>query len=116
MTISSANWPSFGIVNEGKYKALLAQGYSHGATVKAQPKPLRYAINDLEVRSSLLKLTVYLESLDVQVETQSPKYEWSSFLSNIGGVMGFFTGFYILSFFKIVEWLVDLGSNMISVI
>ena len=91
---------------------MLTRGYSHGATVKAQPKTLRYAMNDLEVRSSLLKLTVYLESLDVQVETQSPKYEWSSFLSNIGSVMGLFTGFSILSFFKIVEFL-NMSQNVI---
>ena len=66
-------------------------------------------------RGDHLKVTVYLESLDVHKDVQSPKYEWSSFLSNVGGVMGLFTGFSILSFFEIVELLIDLWGHVISV-
>ena len=67
-------------------------------------------------RAENLKVTVYLESLDVEKEVKSPKYEWSSFLSNVGGVMGLFTGFSVLSFFEILELLVDMWGDMVGLL
>ena len=55
-----------------------------------------------------VKLTVYPTTLDVKTEVTTPKYDWVGFLSNIGGVMGLFTGFSILSFLEIVELVFDL--------
>ena len=117
MPISSANWPSLN--NLETYGKTLRASHTHKDIYDTEPFPSAWAvilgIYNMEVRSMLLKLTVYLETLEVDIETQSPKYEWSSFLSSIGGVMGLFTGFSILSFFEIVELLIDLCSHMASI-
>ena len=86
--------------------------------IKLFVDPFMYAMAThiyTEHRATVLKTTVYLATLDVEKETQSPKYSWSAFLSNLGGVMGLCTGFSLLSFLELVELLVDLCGHALSV-
>ena len=71
-------------------------------------------VNHLKFSSDHLKVTVYLESLEVKTEVTSPQYDWSDFLSNIGGVLGLFTGFSILSALEILELVCDLWAYLAS--
>ena len=61
-----------------------------------------------------LKVSVFMDSLEVTTEVTSPKYDFVSFLSNIGGVMGLFTGFSVLSFLEIIELLFDMWGYVLS--
>ena len=70
----------------------------------------------MEYASEKVRVSIFPESLEVKTEETSPKYDWVGFLSNIGGVMGLFTGFSILSFLEIVELLFDLGACLFAVV
>ena len=132
MTISSAKWPPrntrLGTVRYYEDNTWsdyfewapvlnsqnLSQDFKEHLDVALFQVWLTKAFNQFQ--SNNLKVSVYLESMGVQNEVKSPKYEWSSFLSNIGGVMGLFTGFSILSFFEMVELLLDLWAYGVSAI
>ena len=72
--------------------------------------------NYMYYASEKVKVTIFPESLEVKTVKTSPKYDWVGFLSNIGGVMGLFTGFSILSFLEIVELLFDLLGSLLSML
>ena len=70
----------------------------------------------IDYTTNHVKVTVYPTTLEVTKEVTTPKYDWVGFLSNIGGVMGLFTGFSVLSFLEIVELLFDLGACLFAVL
>ena len=70
----------------------------------------------IDYTTNHVKVTVYPTTLEVTKEVTTPKYDWVGFLSNIGGVMGLFTGFSVLSFLEIVEVLFDLGACLFAVL
>ena len=69
-----------------------------------------------DYRLDHLRVNIYLSSLDVQKEIFSPKYDWSAFMSNLGGTMGLFIGFSLLSFMELVELFIDLCGQLVSVV
>ena len=60
------------------------------------------------IQTNYVYLTIYLKNLDVRTTITSRKYNLNMFISNIGGVLGLFTGFSILTLTEIAELLLDL--------
>jgi len=60
------------------------------------------------------KVDINMASFVVHTEVASAKYDWSVLISNIGGVMGLFTGFSILTGFELVELMFDLVAYLVS--
>ena len=70
--------------------------------------------NYMKYTTDHVKVSVYPKSLEVKTVVTSPKYDWVAFLSMIGGVMGLFTGFSVLSCLEIVELIFDLLGNILT--
>ena len=93
-------------------------GNTSGQALKLFETPLTYAMEThtyTDYRLDHLQVVVYPASLDVQTETFSPEYDWSAFMSNLGGTMGLFTGFSLLSFMELVELMIDLCGQVVCV-
>ena len=56
-----------------------------------------------ELKNKLLKVNIYFNKLSYEIINESPAVSIPSLLSNVGGTMGLFMGFSVLSFCEICE-------------
>ena len=107
ITLSSAVWPS------DSFNKTIFQRYvdrindkaeAHDLNVSSNTSGLDYSL----VRREYLKIGIFLDSLNVKTDVTSAKYDWSVLLSNVGGVLGLFTGFSILTAVEVAELCFDL--------
>ena len=61
-----------------------------------------------EMMENVLGVSVFYESLEVEIFESTPKYDLSALLSNLGGVFGLFTGFSVLTTIELITLLVDI--------
>ncbi|ESO09380.1 hypothetical protein HELRODRAFT_168361 [Helobdella robusta] len=54
------------------------------------------------------KLEVYLRDFSYKVVAESPNYEFQQFISDIGGILGLYIGFSLLTIVEYLEFLLDL--------
>ena len=60
------------------------------------------------IKQSVLSLNIYYDDLSYTESVESPKLEIVDLVSNIGGVMGVFVGASLLSFFEIIEVIIEV--------
>ena len=60
-------------------------------------------IENIILQSSTLQLNLFFETMNVETIYEEPVKSFSSFISNIGGLLGFYMGASILSILEIVE-------------
>ena len=58
-------------------------------------------------------LKILVNTLEEKFYTTEPKYDIALLLANIGGQLGLFTGFSVLTGVEILELLTDLGQTVI---
>ncbi|CAG5119338.1 unnamed protein product [Candidula unifasciata] len=59
------------------------------------------------IRSNLLRLEIFLDSLEFKEFTTQAKYDWNLLLGTIGGLLGLGLGFSLLTAMEIVEVLIE---------
>ena len=62
----------------------------------------------------LCSWNAYYATTDTEVSISSPKYEVFSLLSSVGGLLGLFSGFSLLTGFQILELFVDIAGFCIT--
>ena len=55
-----------------------------------------------------MELRISYESISVEKHVTRPKYDWEVLLANIGGQLGLFTGFSLLTAMELLELLCDV--------
>ncbi|XP_038074050.1 degenerin unc-8-like [Patiria miniata] len=97
-TVSTALWPN------DNYQPLME------AAVKNISPRFSYDLENDEnfVSKNLVKLNVFMSSLQYQHIFQTPEYGSENLISDLGGQVGFWMGFSILTLFEIVEMIFDL--------
>ena len=66
--------------------------------------------NDLErMFGDFVAVNVYFEDLNYEIMKEEPLYNTVRFLSDIGGAMGLFTGASALTYFEILQVIVEIG-------
>lgn len=60
-------------------------------------------------KQSLLALNVYFDDLKYTLISESPKTSIFDLIANIGSALGLFIGISLLSFFEILEYILELG-------
>ena len=80
------------------------------SALKLRDGPITKVTPDHETAKVDVNMASFLE----HTEVDSAKYDWSVLMSNIGGVMGLFTGFSVLTALEIVELMVDLWAYLCS--
>ncbi|CAG5119337.1 unnamed protein product, partial [Candidula unifasciata] len=61
------------------------------------------------VRSNYLRLAIFLDSMEFLEFVTQPKYDWNLLLGTIGGLLGLWLGFSLLTGLEIAEVLIDTG-------
>ncbi|XP_012941892.1 amiloride-sensitive sodium channel subunit gamma-like [Aplysia californica] len=100
-TISFGSWPSLAVQKEYSGRLNYSRFQSAYSSVE------EYQI----LRQNLLKLHVFYEQLNFEKIVTTPKYDWSILLSNIGGQLGLWLGFSLLTAFEVIELLLDMFLN-----
>ncbi|XP_022110548.1 amiloride-sensitive sodium channel subunit beta-2-like [Acanthaster planci] len=97
-TVSAASWP-----NEN-YKFALEN------IITRLSADFSSAIeeDDRFIEKNVVKLNVFLSSLQYQYIYQTPDYSQENLISDLGGQVGLWMGFSILTFFEIAELVLDL--------
>ncbi|KAF8782114.1 Amiloride-sensitive sodium channel subunit like protein [Argiope bruennichi] len=82
-------------------------------TVKAI-RTLKLNSNRTELRhvnftsmKSLVGVKVYFNSFEVSSQSEVPSYSWETLMANIGGNLGFFMGFTLITFVELAEFIWD---------
>ena len=89
-TLSSSNFPSFRLWNSE-----LAASFPHYTTFA-------------QAQRNLVKLIFYKQVMKTTEEVQTAAYNWRSFVGELGGTLDLFVGISMITFYKIVEWLLYL--------
>ena len=64
--------------------------------------------NNIELQNNTLKLFVYYKNLKYSEIKQIPKTQFSDLVSQIGGTLGLFIGFKLLSCIEILQFLLEI--------
>lgn len=100
--ISTALWPS-----EPQLKIFLNKlnkSISENKTFESRDELTQF------VQNNFLRLEIYYQTLDMQEIITKPVYDWSMVLGDIGGQLGLWLGFSLLTAIEIVEFIVDAVS------
>ncbi|PIK51832.1 putative degenerin deg-1-like [Apostichopus japonicus] len=97
LTTSSAMWP-----NEQYKPTIVSPLGDVSADIKASIKT-----DEDFIQKNVLKLNVYFEHLNYESIEQSPAYTELDCLSDIGGQIGLWIGFSVITWFEFGEFLVD---------
>lgn len=62
------------------------------------------------VRNNFLRLEVYFPTLNFQEIVTKPTYDWTMLLGNVGGQLGLWLGFSLLTAMELVEFIIDTVS------
>ncbi|XP_059145901.1 amiloride-sensitive sodium channel subunit alpha-like [Physella acuta] len=95
-TVSNSLWPSSAYIDT----------YIHfvNQTPTIRNKAYNWtAYPQAHVRNNFLRLEIYYETLNFEVSTSSPTFDWNSLLGNIGGQLGLWLGFSVLTAVEIVQ-------------
>ena len=90
-TLASSNFPSAGL-----WQSKLSTRYPHYRTLE-------------EAQRNLVKLVFYQEVLIRVKEVQTAAYSFRNFIGELGGTLDLFVGISLMTVFKVVEWLANLG-------
>jgi hypothetical protein len=66
------------------------------------------------VKSSVLRVLIYFNDLRYTQITESPSMTFLTLVSNIGGILGLFLGFSLLSLVEIIELMIELCLTFIT--
>ena len=102
--ISSGAWPSVSVMNHYISK-LNESGHHSGNDIFHTSKTQAELYSFLQ--QNLLKLDIYYENMSPEVIKSLPKYDWSTLLSNVGGTLGLWLGFSILTAMEVLELFLD---------
>ena len=64
------------------------------------------------IQQNLLKVDVYLKSMETRTVVESPTYEFNSMLYALGGAISLFLGISLSMIFEVLELLIDIFLNM----
>ena len=64
------------------------------------------------IQQNLLKVDVYLKSIESRTVVESPTYEFNSMLYALGGAISLFLGISLSMIFEVLELLIDIFLNM----
>ena len=82
--------------HESNYRADISfLKYPNTASAEKYGKPIA------EVREEILQLKIYFKSLNVRITEEKMTYEMEDLLSNIGGQLGLFSGFSVLTIIEL---------------
>ncbi|XP_070537889.1 uncharacterized protein [Ptychodera flava] len=96
MTISQSQWPSHAYLNN-----LLK-------AVQASNKKTQN-MHDLEsARANLVRLKIYFETLNHELTSELPAYTWEDLLSDVGGTLGLYVGFSVITVCEFVRLIFNL--------
>ncbi|XP_070537630.1 uncharacterized protein [Ptychodera flava] len=96
MTISQSKWPS-----EAYLKNLLR-------LIKVKSRKTQ-TLNDLEsARANLVRLKVYFETLNYESTSENIAYTWADLLSDVGGTLGLYVGFSVITLCEVARLLLSL--------
>ena len=96
----------------GKYTELLMNNsvfIKHLALKGYKLSNLTSADSHSLAKQSLLALNVYFDDLKYTLISESPKTSIFDLIANIGSALGLFIGISLLSFFEILEYMMELG-------
>ncbi|KAK7491315.1 hypothetical protein BaRGS_00017416, partial [Batillaria attramentaria] len=65
------------------------------------------------IRKNIVKVRVYFKQLNYQKVETVPAYNWYRLLSDIGGQLGLWVGFSVLTMVEILQLLLDLGRHLL---
>ncbi|XP_063443809.1 degenerin unc-8-like [Mytilus trossulus] len=100
-TISHRNWPS------EKYLQTLKEGVCFNIKNKCYEASL-YDTEDVQSRSlDYVKIDIFYEDLNYERIVETPEIENAQFMSDFGGAVGLWIGFSVLSFFELIQLLVE---------
>lgn len=60
------------------------------------------------IQTNFLRLEIYFESFDFLEFVTQPKYDWGNLLGDIGGHLGLWLGFSLLTVMEVMELLTDM--------
>ncbi|VDI53795.1 Hypothetical predicted protein [Mytilus galloprovincialis] len=100
-TISHRNWPS------EEYLDTLKEGVCFNIQNKCFDASL-YDNEDVQTQSmDYVKVDIFYEDLNYERIMETPEIENAQFMSDVGGAVGLWIGFSVLSFFELVQLLVE---------
>ncbi|XP_070537628.1 degenerin-like protein unc-105 [Ptychodera flava] len=96
MTISQSQWPSHAYLNN-----LLK-------LVQVSNKKTQNMHNLESARANLVRLKIYFETLNHDLTSELPAYTWEDLLSDVGGTLGLYVGFSVITVCEFVTLLFNL--------
>ncbi|ESO09376.1 hypothetical protein HELRODRAFT_168357 [Helobdella robusta] len=104
ISISTSMWPS------ENYKATLMKILEKHHDIF----PRELNDSDYFIDSNYGRLVVYYSTLAYTQTSETPSYELKQFLSDIGGILGLYIGFSVLTFVEFIELIYDICLSMFT--
>ncbi|XP_059177460.1 amiloride-sensitive sodium channel subunit gamma-like [Physella acuta] len=107
-TVSTATWPA------KRYMENYIQFVNNSATANNKTynwtgEPRQHALDNF------LRLEIYYETLRYESFASSPTFDWNSLLGNIGGQLGLWLGFSVLTAIEVCQFLIEVSYHIVKI-
>jgi hypothetical protein len=76
--------------------------------------PLTASVTGMPVKfisTNILYITVFFETLNVEIQTTRSVFSWGALLADIGGDIGLFLGLSVISMLEFGNWVIEMIRN-----